>query len=325
MAGTLANHSHPDLVGDPLLIPPQRLAAKPTALGFGTAPLIGAEVGEALSAIERAHQAGIRLYDTAPRYGLGEAERLLGVGLRAINRSTYEISTKVGWLIPEDTRDSSKASSDPMPAFSRDSVNRSFEGSLSRLGVDHVDIAFIHDPEDHLEDAVREAAPALVELRDQGVVCAIGVGTTDVDAAIALVSRCELDYCLIAGRYSLLDHEAATTLIPLCRSRGVSTIIGGVFNSGILASPNLDGLFDYREASEAVREKAEQLASITRRHGASLAAVALQYPARDSAVDCVLAGMKSAEEVETNVALFCTKLSDQLWQDLAHSGLVSEA
>jgi D-threo-aldose 1-dehydrogenase len=293
-------------------------------LGYGTAPIASVEFDDAIAAIERAYTLGIRTFDTAPRYGHGGAEARLGAGLAEFDRSTFAVSTKVGWLIPTSTHGEVAENAGPSPAFSGDEVERSLEGSLRRLGLDRVDVAFIHDPEDHIAQAIAESAPALVRLREQGMVGAIGVGTTRVEAAIELVAKCDLDCCLIAGRYSLLDQQAATTLLPLCQSRGIETIIGGVFNSGILATPDLEGPFDYVEASGAVRRRAKAIASIAESYDTPIAAVALQYPARDSAVSCVLAGMKSRDEVEANVALFRTKLPEELWQELARDGLVAE-
>lgn len=293
-------------------------------LGFGSAPIATASIDDAVAAVQRAHALGIRTFDTAPRYGLGEAERRLGIALQGVDRSSYRVSTKVGWLIPVDAPTIADANTGPVPAFSKDAVKRSLEGSLRRLGLDRVDIALIHDPEQHLPAAIDNVAPALLELREQRLVSAIGVGTTRVDAALQLVTSCELDYCLIGGRYSLLDQEASTHLLPACASRGVLTIVGGVFNSGITATRELSGLFDYREASRGVRERAERIAEVVENHDVPLAAVALQYPARNSAVDCILAGMKNANEVSTNVALFQANLPDGLWRDLAQSGLINE-
>jgi D-threo-aldose 1-dehydrogenase len=279
-------------------------------LGFGTAPLGASDADEAIP---------------APRYGAGAAEARLGRALRGLDRKTYSVSTKVGWLIPADDPDETAAVSDPRPAFSRDAIRRSLEGSLERLGLDYVDLVLVHDPDDHLAEAIDDALPLLNELKDEGVVGTVGVGTTRVWPAVFMIKECGLDACLIAGRYSLLDQEAAQDLLPLCGSRDVTTIVGGVFNSGILASDDLGGTFDYGAPTSEIRQRASALSSFASAHGVPLAALALQFPTRNTAVSCVLAGMKNVGEVEANVALFGTAIDDALWREIDESGLLESS
>ncbi len=217
----------------------------PSRLGLGTAPLgnLYAEVSEedAAATVADAWAAGIRVFDTAPLYGHGLAERRLGAALSAHPRGDFVLSTKVGRLLVPGTPDGAdgfKVSHGQVPRFdfSADGVRRSLEESLGRLGLDRIDVALIHDPDNHLEQAIAEAAPALAALRDDGVVTAIGFGMNYVAPLKEAVERCDLDVILVAGRYTLLDQAALHSgLLAACAERGVGVIAGGVFNSGVLA------------------------------------------------------------------------------------------
>lgn len=201
--------------------------------GLGCAPIgdLYHEVDPDVAAatVHAAVDGGATLIDTAPLYGDGLSERRVGRALATVDRARFQLSTKVGWQIAEGA--------EPRHAFGRDDVLRSLEGSMERLGVDRFDVVHVHDPEDHLDEAVRHAVPALLRLRDEGVVGAVGAGMNHSAPLAELVRRTDLDVVLIAGRYTLLEQPALAGLLPLCAERGVGVIAAGVFNSGLLADP----------------------------------------------------------------------------------------
>jgi D-threo-aldose 1-dehydrogenase len=293
-----------------------------TRLALGCAPLAGlyAPVAEsdARAAVDAAWDAGIRAFDTAPRYGLGLSERRVGAALRERPPHEFVLSTKVGRLVeprpgPPDPQFPDAPELRLRFDFTRDGVLRSLEASLERLGLERVDVALIHDPDDHMEQALREAYPALEELRGQGVVRAIGVGMNQAPALARFVRETDVDCLLVAGRSTLLDRSAEAELLPACLERGVAVIAGGVFNSGILAG---GGTYDYAPAPPQLVERARRLAAICERYGVPLAAAALQFPLRHPAVASVLVGARSAREVSEDVRLFSHPLPDELWDEL---------
>jgi D-threo-aldose 1-dehydrogenase len=276
-----------------------RSAVSVTRLSFGSSAIAEEDVddAQAAAAVAAAWTTGIRYFDTAPFYGLGLGERRLGAALRDRPRASFTVSTKVGRLLDPDGGWSWD--------FSGDGVRRSLDQSLDRLGLDAVDVVLIHDPEDHWQQAVDEAYPVLHDLRRQGVVRAIGVGMNRSAMLTDFVQRCELDCVLVAGRWTLLDREAETALLPACLSRGVSVIAAGVFNSGLLADPDAaDARYDYRPVDDAIRRRAQLLRAELAELGAPLTAAALQFPATHPAVATVLVGCRSAGEVEQNAAMF---------------------
>src|SRR6266480_2755138 len=251
-------------------------------LGLGTAPLAGLyeEVDEetAHAVVERAWELGIRIFDTAPLYGSGLAEQRLGTALHEHARDEYVLSTKVGRLLRPGS--SGWPGAPPLEAyfdFSYDAALRSLEASLERLGLDRVDIALVHDPDDHYEEALAGAYRALARLRDEGVVRAIGVGMNQTELLCRFARDADPDCFLVAGRYSLLDRSAADELLPLCEERGIAVIAGGVFNSGVLADGDT---YDYSPAPPAVLERATELRAICARRDVPLAAAALQFASR---------------------------------------------
>jgi D-threo-aldose 1-dehydrogenase len=289
-----------------------RSGVEVTRLSFGGGPIgdLFRQVGdgEAHDAVEAAWQVGIRYFDTAPLYGLGSSERRLGTALSGRPRGDYVLSTKVGRLL-----DGTDWSWD----FTADGVHRSLEGSLARLGTDRVDVVYLHDPDDHVEEAVGTAYPALHALRQQGVIGAIGVGVNRSEVAQVFVERCQLDCVLLAGRYTLLDRSAATHLLPACLARDVSVVLGGVFNSGVLADPDHpDARFDYRPVPDDVRARAQAMAQACRDHDLPLTAPALQLGTRHPAVASVLVGCHSRQQVEANAAHFRTRVPDSVWAQL---------
>jgi D-threo-aldose 1-dehydrogenase len=300
-----------------------------TELAFGAAAIgnLFTEVDEeaARAAIDAAWDGGIRTFDTAPHYGLGLSERRLGDALRHRPRQEYVISTKVGRLLqpvpPPHGRDPEGFA---VPAaqvrvfdFSADGVRRSLEASLGRLGLDRVDIALIHDPDEHGEQALREAYPALERLRAEGVVRAIGVGMNEAGMLTRFVADTDIDVVLIAGRLTLLDQSAADTLLPLALERGVAVLAGGVFNSGLLAAPAADAHFDYQPAPAALLSQARELEAACGRYGVPLRAAAARFPLRHPAVASVLIGARSVAEIRDAITLLDLDMPTAMWDALA--------
>lgn len=293
-------------------------------LGFGAASignLFSAITDEqARAAVDAAWESGVRLFDTAPHYGLGLSERRLGAALR--DRTGYVLSTKVGRrLVPADPAPDTEGF-DVVSGlrrvwdFSRDGVRRSLEESLVRLGTDHVDVALIHDPDDHEEQALAEAYPALAELRSQGVVKAIGVGMNQWRIPARFVAETDIDVVMLAGRYTLLD-QSGLPLLDACAERGVRVLAAGVFNSGLLATAEPAGTFDYRPAPAELVERARRLAKVCERHGVTLPQAAMAFPLRHPAVASVVLGARSAAEVRENAALRAVPVPEELWAELA--------
>ena len=301
-----------------------------TELGFGAA-LLG-NLYEPLSdeaasaAVDAAWNGGVRYFDVAPHYGLGLAERRLGRALAGRPREQYVISTKVGRLLEPNPAPRGSdlpagfAVSDDLVRrrdYTGDGVRRSLEESLERLGVDRVDILLVHDPEEHMEQAIREAIPALVALRQQGVVGAIGVGMNLVDPLRRFVRETDIDVVLVAGRYTLVDRRAAP-LLEECAAHAVAAVVAAPFNSGLLAHARApaEPRFDYVDAPADVVASARECARVCARHGAALPAAALRFGLRRPATASVLAGMRTAAEVEQNLARMAAPLPDALWEEL---------
>ena len=259
-------------------------------LGLGGAPLGGlyrsVSDEEAKNTVDTAYREGIRFYDTSPYYGHGRCEERFGRYLASHPRRDYVLSSKVGRvLIPcdpvsiEDHQFSDTTGYNPVFDFTRDGVRRSFESSLERLRVDSLDIVHIHDPDAHYKQALWEAYPEVARLKEQGRVQAVGVGMNQWEALRDFVRDSDLDCLLVAGRYTLLDQSALAELMPLCSERGVSVIIGGPYNSGILATGSRRHThFDYEPAAADMLRKTERLEAICGRHGVPLKAAALQFP-----------------------------------------------
>ncbi len=202
--------------------------------------------------------------------------------------------------------------------FSRDGVRRSLEASLQRLQLNAVDIAYVHDPDEHLEQAVHHTVPELCRLRAEGLVGAVGAGMNRSAALARLVRECDLDVAMIAGQYTLLDTDSQRELLPLCLQRGVPVVAAGVFNSGILAQrlPALGAPYGYRAADEPTLTRARRIAAICERHGTTLTAAAIAFPFSHPAVGSVVLGMRSAEEVRANVTAASQDIPTELWRDL---------
>ncbi|HET6500418.1 MAG TPA: aldo/keto reductase [Amycolatopsis sp.] len=305
-------------------IPLGRSSLEVTRLGFGTAAIGGLYSAlsdeAAAQTLAAASASGIRYFDTAPHYGAGLAERRLGSFLGG--QRDFVVSTKVGRLLrPGEVADGHEGFHGAPPLirvrdYTADGIYRSLAESLDRTGLDAFDILLIHDPDDYWEQAVGEAYPALARLRDEGAVKAIGAGMNQSAMLSRFVAETDIDCVLIAGRYTLLDREAEEDLLPRCADRGVGVIVGGVFNSGILADPGSRATFDYEPAPPAVRRRVAELAETCARHGVPLAAAALQFPLRHKAVSSVLVGARTPAEVAESVAGLAVDIPEELWAQL---------
>lgn len=318
-----------------------------TALGLGAAPLgnLYRSVSDAAAreTLDAAIELGIRYFDTAPYYGFGLSERRIGDALRG--RPDVVLSTKVGRLLrPAPDADISGERHgfvSPMPFeplfdYSYDGILRSHEQSLQRMGLGRIDILLIHDigPVTHGERHAATYAQltdgggldALRRLRDEKLVSAIGVGVNEIDICLDLMDRIDLDVLLLAGRYTLLEQGAVEQLLPRCLAQDASMVIGGPFNSGILAT----GLsaatprYNYDAAPAAVRERVSRLDSVCGKYGVPLAAAALQFPLAHPGVASVIPGFASAAEVRAGVAHFREPIPPEFWTELQREQLIDE-
>ncbi|MFE1798060.1 aldo/keto reductase [Streptomyces sp. NPDC059517] len=306
-----------------------------TALALGAAGIAGlyspVPEEQALATVDAAWDAGIRYFDTAPHYGIGHSERRLGAALRGRPRAEYTVSTKVGRrLEPTDAGGDDLANGFAVPAthrrvwdFSADGVRRTLDASLERLGLDRVDVVYLHDPDDHGEEAFRDGYPALEKLRSEGVVGAIGAGMNQAEMLTRFVRDTDVDVVLCAGRYTLLDQGALTDLLPAARERGTSVVIGGAFNSGLLADPKPGARYNYRAAPTELLDRALALKAAADRHGTTLRAAALAFCAAHPAVAAVLVGARSPHEVRDCAAQFTADVPASLWHELRETGLLS--
>ncbi|MFF4503223.1 aldo/keto reductase [Streptomyces sp. NPDC001401] len=305
-----------------------------SALAFGGAVIgnLYTEVSEeqAHEAVAAAWQHGVRYFDTAPHYGLGLSERRLGAALREHPRTAYTISTKVGRrLEPSGEGGDDLANGFAVSAthrrvwdFSADGVRRTLEAGLERLGLDRVDVVYLHDPDDHAEQAFREGYPALEKLRSEGVVGAIGAGMNQAEMLTRFVRDTDVDVVLCAGRYTLLDQRALTELLPAAQERGTSVVIGGAFNSGLLADPKPGATYNYAAAPTELLDRALHLKAVADRHGTTLRAAALAFCAAHPAVASVLVGARSAAEVRDCAEQFAADVPAAFWQTLREEDLL---
>jgi D-threo-aldose 1-dehydrogenase len=306
-------------------------------LALGCAPIGGLleRVGEdqARATVAAAHAVGVRTFDTAPLYGYGTSERRLGSALAAFPRTELVISTKVGRLLvpdhlePEEQDDVWPGAPPLRPVFdfSADGVRRSLEASLERMGLDRVDIALIHDPDEDLEQALRETAPALVRLREEGLITAFGAGMNQTKALTRFVREADVDCVMVAGRYTLLDQSAADELLPASLDRGVAVLAAGVFNSGLLAKPSAHATYDYATAPPALIQRALRIEEVCARFDVPIAAAAMAFALRHPAVRCIVVGARSPEEMTADAALFARPIPGEMWDALADSGLMTNA
>jgi D-threo-aldose 1-dehydrogenase len=317
-----------------------RLAAvglSPLGLGGAPAGNLFAAVDDetCFAAVDAAWNAGIRYFDTAPHYGLGLSERRLGAALADRPRDGFVLSTKVGRLLgatPEQA-----VSQDPagfvVPAthrrvwdFSADGVRRSLEESLQRLGLDRVDVVLLHDPDDHWEQASREGLPALLALRDEGVVRAVGVGMVQTEMLSRFVRETDVDMVMCAGRYSLVDHGALDDLLPAAHERRVGVVLAGVYGSGLLATdrPVPGATFDYVPASPELVARVHRIADLCDDVGVTLPQAALAFVRAHPAVVSTVLGLRDATEVAQAVQRAAAVVPDELWPALRTAGLLPE-
>ena len=304
-----------------------------TSIGLGSAPLGGlfapVSDADAEATIERAWSLGVRFFDTAPLYGFGLAERRLGGFLRRQQRDSFVISTKVGRLLRtadgvpvDDDHNKGTPRARPQFDFSYDGVMRSVDESLGRLGLDRVDVLLVHDPDDHYDAAVRGAFRALERLRDDGTVAAIGAGMNQSEMLARFAEAVPVDCFLLAGRYTLLDQDALTALFPLCLAKNIGIILGGIYNSGILANPRTAAKFNYEDADPTLVARALELDALCREHGTELKAAAIQFSMAHPAVTVALQGARSADEVADNIAMAEKLVPPAFWHELRRRGLV---
>jgi D-threo-aldose 1-dehydrogenase len=312
-----------------------------TALEVTEISLGGAAIGGLYRAVPResaeatiaaAWDAGIRYFDTAPFYGFGLSERRMGDVLRDKPRDSYVLSTKVGRLlrpVPEDqVPDHSYV--EPLPFtvdydYSYDGIMRSFEFSFARLGLNRIDILFVHDigvythgeeaNRKHFGDLMDSGLKALEELKSQGAISAYGLGVNEVQVCLDVMSRASIDCILLAGRYTLLDRDAVRELLPLCAKTKTSLVIGGVFNSGILATGPVPGAhFDYGPASPDVLDRVGRMEGIAKQHGIPLAAAAMQFPLNDPNVATVLIGTAKPASLTRNLDSLAVQVPQDAWK-----------
>lgn len=321
----------------PIVTRPLRTGHQLTELGLGAAQFgnLFEETTDqqATGAVAAALEEGIRYFDTAPHYGLGLSERRLGQALDGA--AGVLVSSKVGRLLVASPETADRLDDDGfvVPAatkrvwdFSRDGILRSVEQSLERLGTDRLDIAYLHDPDDHWETAATSGIAALVELREQGVVGAIGAGMNQAAMLAEFVRRTDVDVVMVAGRLTLLDHSALDELLPVAHERGVAVVAAAVYNSGLLSTSTVDSTayYDYGRAPQAVIDRASRVAEICDRHGVSLPAAAIQYPLRHPAVVSVVTGMRTAEHVRSTANRYRQDIPDSLWDELHSTGLAPD-
>jgi D-threo-aldose 1-dehydrogenase len=332
-----------------------RTPLEATALGLGCAGLGGlyrdVSEADARATIDAAWDAGIRLFDTAPYYGYTKSEHYLGAALRERPRDEYVLSTKAGRLMKPRTdrraRDPKDGWARPLPFepvydYTRDGILRSFEDSLQRLGIARIDILLVHDigvvthgerNEHYWQQLSQGGFKALDELRASGAVRAVGLGVNEGAAILAAMGEFDIDCALLAGRYTLLEQATLDDLLPECERRGVSILLGGAFNSGILAqgvrhlrergaSSAGDLKFNYGEAPADVVERVARIEAVCDEHDIGLPAAALQFPYAHRAVSAVLTGACCAEEVRQNVRAFTQPVPGAFWRGLRDAGLL---
>jgi len=300
-------------------------------LSFGTAPIAGLyrDVPDTQSneALVAAMKSGINYFDVAPLYGVGLAETRLGKAIKEFGQD-INISTKVGRLIrPGENLDLEKwPTANPNLTIeidhSPDGILRSIEESIQRLGGESIQIVYIHDCDDWVEDAVNIVYPVLDKLRSEGVIKAIGVGLNFPKAACDVIKEVDLNLVLIAGRYTLLDQSAQEELLPLVLKRNVRMVAAGVYNSGILANPVEGAFYDYDPAPKELLLRAQKIQNYLQDFGVPLKAAAIQFPLRHPGVATVLSGVANRKELEENIQLFDFDISESVWKGLEEEGFI---
>ena len=292
---------------------------------------------EAWAVLDAAWESGIRFYDTAPHYGLGLSERRLGAFLQTKPREEYVLSTKVGRLLRPnpahagglDTANDFHVPDDLQRVwdFSADGIRASLDESRERLGIERIDLLYLHDPERHdLDLALAEALPALEGLRAAGEVAAVGIGSMVSDALAAAVRGADLDLVMVAGRYTLLEQPAAADVLPACRERRTGVVAASVFNSGLLASdePRRDGRYEYGQLPDELWDRLVRIAAVCAAHDVPLPAAAIQYPLQSDVVRSVVVGGSRPEQLRQNAEHAARDIPAALWQELAAEELIPD-
>ena len=303
-----------------------------TRMSLGTAPLGGLfkavtdEDGDEL--VNAALELGINYFDTAPQYGHGVAEVRLGRVLQKA-KTPFIVETKVGRVLrhvegvkPEQWFPDAPIDIVPVYDYSREGIKRSFEESLERLGLNHIDIVLMHDAEDYIPEAINNAFPVLDEYRSQGLIKAIGLGMNYVDPALEIMRNTDLDIALIAGRYTLLDQVAQDNLFPYALAHNIDISMGGVLNSGVLANPSAGATYNYLPASDEIIARAKKICDFLKARGIPLIAAAMQFPLRHPAVTSVLTGPRNAAELKANADDFNFELPTDIWAELEDADLI---
>ena len=320
-----------------------RVDLEVTAFGFGTAPVgnIFREIDDQTSdaMFQNAWDAGIRYYDTAPMYGHGLSELRTGHSLRWKERNDYVLSSKVGRVLHPAPKDSidygpwvNAGRFQSEFDYSYDGTMRSFEDSLQRLGLERMDIVFIHDIDRYtrgdaqpavFETAMNGCWKALETLRSEGTVKAIGVGVNEWEVCQAALERHDFDCFLLAGRYTLLEQNALDSFLPLCEERGAAVVVGGGFNSGILATGAVPGAkYNYSLAPEPIMERVRKIEAVCARHNVPLPAAALQFVVAHPAIPSFIAGTRTVAQLEKNLEWFSKPIPSDFWAELKHDGLL---
>nr|WP_243074528.1 aldo/keto reductase [Microbacterium sp. SS28] len=284
-------------------------------------------------AIEAAWAAGIRYFDTAPHYGLGLSERRLGAALRDRPRDAYVVSTKAGRLLVPDPEGASRMDDGGfvVPAtlrrewdLSRDGIRRSLDESLERLGLDRVDILYLHDPDAHEDAALREALPAMAQLRDEGVVGAIGAGMNQSAMLARFAREAGIDVVMLAGRYTLLEQGALDDLLPAALEHDVAVVAAAIYNSGLLATPRMsaDAHYNYGAVPAELLARARAIADVCDEFGITVPDAAVAFPLRHPAVASVVIGTRTAQHVTDAVARYETTIPEEFWSELVARGLL---
>lgn len=312
-----------------------RTGVRVPPLGLGCAPVGNFQrpVSEerAQRTLATALELGCTYLDTAPHYGVGLSEERLGRALAGRPPGSYVLSTKVGRRLRElepgeEVPPGEGFVDTPRRArewdLTRDGIWRTMEASLERLGVDRIDVLLLHDVENHVPEVYRTAFPALAELREQKLVRAVGFGMNHSDVLARFVADLDVDVVLCAGRWTLLDRTAHDDLLPVCARRSTSVVVGGVYNSGLLADPRAGATYDYRAAPPELLHRAQRLAACCAEFDVPLRAAALRFPFGHPAVASVVVGTADPEAVRDNVELFSHPVPDELWHTLVDRGLV---
>jgi D-threo-aldose 1-dehydrogenase len=331
---------------DPLARRPLgKSSLKVTSLGFGGVP-----IGDfwtrmpddvAVATVERAADAGLGLFDTSPLYGHGLSEHRIGQVLRRRPRASFVLSTKVGRILEPLAEDkinrgwfAGGLNFEAHYDYSHDGAMRSLEHSLQRLGMNKVDVLLIHDIDvwthgaaynDRLEEALSGCYPALERLRAAGVIGAIGIGVNEIEPSLRFAKDTDIDCILLAGRYTLLEHAPLDELLPICARKNIGIMLGGPYNSGILATGAIEGAtYNYKPAPPEVMARVARIEAVCKRHGTQIAAAALQFPLGHRQVSSTIPGAAKPDEVDRNLKLMSTPIPSDLWAELKHQGLMPD-